>query len=290
MFFFELFIEPFTEFEFMRRALVASLALSLGCGPVGIILVLRRMSLIGDALSHAVLPGAAIGFMISGLSLLAMSIGGFIAGLSVALLSGFVSRLTPQREDASFAAFYLISLALGVLIVCERGSNVDLMHVLFGTILAIDNESLFLVVTIASVTLITFAFLGRGLVLESFDPGFLRAVRGPGTFLHFITLTLVVLNLVAGFHALGTLMAVGLMMLPATASSFWATNLVTLSVTSSVIAFISGYLGLLISYHSNLPSGPTIILVAGFIYIFSLIFGLNGSVVDRFIKRPHYEG
>ena len=169
MFFFELFIEPFTEFEFMRRALVASLALSLGCGPVGIILVLRRMSLIGDAPSHAVLPGAAIGFMISGLSLLAMSIGGFIAGLSVALLSGFVSRLTPQREDASFAAFYLISLALGVLIVSERGSNVDLMHVLFGTILAIDNESLFLVVTIASVTLITFAFLGRGLVLESFD-------------------------------------------------------------------------------------------------------------------------
>ena len=290
MFFFELFIEPFTEFEFMRRALVASLALSLGCGPVGIILVLRRMSLIGDALSHAVLPGAAIGFMISGLSLLAMSIGGFIAGLSVALLSGFVSRLTPQREDASFAAFYLISLALGVLIVSERGSNVDLMHVLFGTILAIDNESLFLVVTIASVTLITFAFLGRGLVLESFDPGFLRAVAGPGTFLHFITLTLVVLNLVAGFHALGTLMAVGLMMLPATASRFWATNLVTLSVTSSVIAFISGYLGLLISYHSNLPSGPTIILVAGFIYIFSLIFGLNESLVDRFIKRPHYEG
>ena len=128
------------------------------------------MSLIGDALSHAVLPGAAIGFMIAGLSLVSMSIGGFIAGILVALLSGFISRLTQQREDASFAAFYLISLAIGVLIISMYGSNIDIMHVLFGTILAIDNESLFLVVSITTLTLLTFAIVGRGLVVESFDP------------------------------------------------------------------------------------------------------------------------
>src|SRR5699024_8233509 len=108
-------VEPFQLFGFMRRALVAVVALALGCAPIGVLLVLRRMSLVGDALSHAVLPGAALGFLVGGLSLFYLGLGGLLAGLVVALLSGAVSRLTPQREDASFAAFYLISLALGVL-------------------------------------------------------------------------------------------------------------------------------------------------------------------------------
>ncbi|MBL6940473.1 MAG: metal ABC transporter permease [Alphaproteobacteria bacterium] len=282
-------IQPFIEFGFMRRALVACLALSLGCGPVGVLLVLRRMSLVGDALSHAVLPGAAIGFMIAGLSLVVMSLGGFIAGLTVAVLSGLVARVTPQREDASFAAFYLISLALGVLIVSTRGSNVDLMHVLFGTILAVDDASLLLVVSIATLTLVVLAVIGRGLVVECFDPGFLRAVGGPGAALHFAFLVLVVMNLVAGFHALGTLMAVGLMMLPAAAARFWATQVTTLAVTSSAIAFASGYVGLLLSYHANLPSGPAIILVAGGVYIVSVVAGPRGSLWARFLPRRHLE-
>jgi len=282
-------IQPFIEFGFMRRALVACLALSLGCGPVGVLLVLRRMSLVGDALSHAVLPGAAMGFMIAGLSLVAMSLGGFIAGLAVAVLSGLVARVTPQREDASFAAFYLISLALGVLIVSTRGSNVDLMHVLFGTILAVDDASLLIVVSIATLTLVVLAVIGRGLIVECFDPGFLRAVGGPGATLHFAFLVLVVMNLVAGFHALGTLMAVGLMMLPAAAARFWAGQVATLAATSSAIAFAAGYAGLLLSYHANLPSGPAIILVAGGVYIISVVAGPRGSLWARYLPRRHLE-
>ena len=282
-------VEPFVEFGFMRRALVASLAISVGSGPVGVLLVLRRMSLVGDALSHAILPGAAIGFMIAGLSLVVMSLGGFIAGIVVAILSGVVARVTPQREDASFAAFYLISLALGVLIVSTHGSNVDLMHVLFGTILAVDDASLLLVVSIATLTLFTLAVIGRGLIVECFDPGFLRAVGGPGTVVHFVFLTLVVMNLVAGFHALGTLMAVGLMMLPAVAARFWAGEVATLAATSSVIAFASGYAGLLLSYHADLPSGPAIILVAGGVYIVSVVAGPRGSLWVRLTPRHHLE-
>lgn len=283
------FIQPFIEFGFMRRALVACLALSLGCGPVGVLLILRRMSLVGDALSHAVLPGAAIGFLVGGLSLVVMSIGGFIAGLAVAVLSGFVARVTPQREDASFAAFYLISLALGVLIISMHGSNVDLMHVLFGTILAVDNASLLLVVSIATVTRVVLAVISRGLIVECFDPGFLRAVGGPGPAVHVAFLVLVVMNLVAGFHALGTLMAVGLMMLPAAAARFWASEVATLAAASSAIAFASSYAGLLLSYHANLPSGPAIILVAGGVYIVSVAAGPRDSLRTRFLPRRHLE-
>ena len=282
-------IQPFVEFGFMRRALVACLALSLGGAPVGVLLVLRRMSLVGDALSHAILPGAAIGFMVAGLSLAAMSLGGFIAGLVVAVLSGVVARVTPQREDASFAAFYLVSLAAGVLIVSAHGSNVDLMHVLFGSILAVDDAALLLVVSVATLTLFTLAVIGRGLIVECFDPGFLRAVGGPGAVVHFVFLTLVVVNLVAGFHALGTLMAVGLMMLPAAAARFWAGEVATLVAVSSAVAFACGYAGLLLSYHADLPSGPAIILVAGGVYMASLVAGPHGGLWARFIPRRHLE-
>lgn len=285
----DLFVQPFIEFGFMRRALVACLAISVGCGPIGVLLVLRRMSLVGDALSHAVLPGAALGFMIAGLSLVVMSLGGFIVGLAVAILSGLVARLTPQREDASFAAFYLISLALGVLIVSTHGSNVDLMHVLFGTILAVDDEALLLVVSIATLTLIVLSIVGRGLLVECFDPGFLRAVGTPGAAMHFAFLVLVVVNLVAGFHALGTLMAIGLMMLPAASARFWAREVTTLVVMSTGIAFVSGYTGLLLSFYFNLPSGPAIILVGGGVYITSVIAGPRGSLLARYLPRRYLE-
>src|ERR1700741_5196873 len=138
-------IPPFTEFEFMRRALAAILALSLGGAPIGVFLMLRRMSLVGDAMAHAILPGAAIGFLLSGLNLFAMTTGGLVAGFAVALLAGLVSRSTGLKEDASLATFYLTSLALGVSIVSLRGSNIDLLHVLFGNILAMDDQTLLVV-------------------------------------------------------------------------------------------------------------------------------------------------
>ncbi len=280
-------VEPFFEFSFMRRALIGCLALALGCGPVGTLLILRRMSLMGDALSHAVLPGAAIGFLIAGLSLVSMSIGGAIAGLAVALLSGLVTRVTALREDASFAAFYLASLALGVLIVSTYGSSIDLLNVLFGSILAVDDAALLLIAGIATISLLTLAVIYRPLVMECFDPGFLRSVGGRGGVIHTIFLVLVVINLVAGFQALGTLMSVGLMMVPAAAARFWGREVWTLSLISATFALASGYVGLLLSYHANLPSGPAIILTAAACYLVSLLAGTRDSVRTRYFVRSH---
>jgi zinc/manganese transport system permease protein len=285
----DLLIQPFLEFAFMRRALVACLALGLGCGPVGVLLVLRRMSLVGDAMSHAVLPGAAIGFVYAGLSLPAMSFGGFIAGIAVALLSGLVTRITPLREDASFAAFYLISLGLGVMIVSTSGSNVDLMHVLFGSVLAVDDAALLLVASITTLTLATLAVVYRPLVIESFDPGFLRALGGGGGIYHMIFMLLVVLNLVAGFQALGTLMAVGLMMLPAAAARFWARELWSMALVAAGLGVLSGVIGLLASYHLNLPSGPSIVLTCGVGYVLSVAIGRRDSLWRRFVPARHLE-
>src|ERR1700712_3661208 len=195
-------VTPFTEFEFMRRALAAVIALSLGGAPIGVFLMLRRMSLVGDAMAHAILPGAAIGFLISGLSLFAMTAGGLIAGCVVALLTGLVARMTELKEDAALATFYLLSLAIGVTIVSLKGTNIDLLHVLFGSVLALDDPTLLLIAVNATITLLVLALIYRPLVIECVDPGFLRSVSGSAAFAHLAFLGLVVVNLVSGFHAL----------------------------------------------------------------------------------------
>jgi zinc/manganese transport system permease protein len=274
-------IAPFVEFDFMRRALVGTIVLSLSACPVGVFLMLRRMSLSGDAMAHAILPGAAVGFLVSGLQLLPMTFGGLVAGLAVALLSGAVSRSTIQREDASLAAFYLISLALGVLLVSLKGSSIDLMHVLFGTVLALNDQALYLIGGIATVTLVALALVWRALVAECMDPAFLRSVSRVGPLVHFVFLVLVVLNLVGGFEALGTLLAVGLMMLPAAAARFWSRRLEPMCLIAIGIGLVSNLVGLLVSFHLGVASGPAIILTAGAIYGISLLFGSRGLVAGR---------
>lgn len=287
--FYAAFIAPFADFEFMRRALVATLALALAAPPVGVFLMLRRMSLIGDAMAHAILPGAAIGFFIAGLSLAAMAGGGLVAGFLIALGAGLIARATQLKEDASLAAFFLIALALGVTIVSVKGSNVDLMHFLFGSVLAVDDPALLLIVGISSVSLVVLALIWRPLVLECVDPGFLRSVSRAGGPAHIAFLALVVMNLVGGFQALGTLLAVGVMILPAVIARFWARDITAMIGVAVASAALSGYAGLITSFHAKLPSGPTIILAAGVLYALSLLFGPVGGLLWLAWPRRHLE-
>ncbi|HET9273979.1 MAG TPA: metal ABC transporter permease [Methyloceanibacter sp.] len=282
-------IGPFVEFSFMRRALAGCLALSLGAPPIGVFLVLRRMSLMGDAMGHAILPGAAIGYLLAGLSLFAMSLGGFAAGIAVALAAGLVARSTILREDASLAAFYLVSLALGVLIISIKGSNVDLLHVLFGTVLALDDAAIVLLASITTVSLAVLAIIYRPLVLECFDPQFLRSASALSSPTHLTFLVLVVLNLVAGFQALGTLMAVGIMLLPAIAGRFWADNVPGMIGAAVAIAFAASAMGLLLSYYANVPTGPAIILLCGIFYLLSILLGTRSGLVWGLLPRKHLE-
>lgn len=280
---------PFTDFEFMRRALAGVIALSLGGAPIGVFLMLRRMSLVGDAMAHAILPGAAVGFLFSGLNLFAMTFGGLIAGFSVALLAGLVSRVTEIKEDASLAAFYLVSLALGVTIVSMRGTNIDLLHVLFGNILAMDNQTLLVIAFNATVTLLVMAVIYRPLVIECVDPVFLRTVSRAGAPAHLAFLALVVINLVNGFHALGTLLAVGLMVLPAGIARFWSRDITGMIVIAVASAMLSGYLGLVLSFQTKVPSGPAIILVAAGLYVISVLFGSVSGLVRQLFPGRHLE-
>jgi zinc/manganese transport system permease protein len=286
----ELLVTPFLEYEFMRRALVGSIALAVSGSPLGVFLILRRMSLAGDALSHAILPGAALGYLVAGLSLPAMTIGGLAAGLVVAVLAGAVARFTALREDASLAAFYLVSLALGVTLVSLRGSNVDLLHVLFGSVLALDDATLLLLAGVATLTLLALAVFYRALVIDTLDPAFLRQASALGEAVPFLFLALVVLNLVAGFHALGTLMAVGVIMLPAASAQLWTRGVAVALPLAAALGALSSYAGLVFSYRTGAPTGPAIILAAGLVYFVSLIMGRAGGLTRLRRPRRHLEG
>jgi zinc/manganese transport system permease protein len=266
---YDLLITPFQSFSFMRIALVACLALALSNGPLGIMLLLRRMALDANVLSYAVMPGAALGFAYAGHSLTALSLGGLASGGLVAGLTGMLGRAGNPRQVAGLIAFYLVALALGVMLVALFGSNVDMVRVLFGTVLAIDVRALIQIAAVSTLTMLLLAVFYRPMAVDSFDPVFLRMVGGHG--MRWLFMLLVLLNLVASFQAFGTLLAIGPMLLPAAAARCWTHRPGVMMALASVLGMLSCYAGLLLSYHRNLPSGPAIVMVAGLLHGGSLL-------------------
>jgi zinc/manganese transport system permease protein len=275
----------------VRHSLVAVLALSLSAAPVGVFLMLRRMSLVGDAVSHAILPGVAVGFLAGGLSIITMTIGGIVAGIAVALLSGLITRMTEIQEDASLAVFLLLSLALGIVIVTINGIDAArLMDFLFGEAEAkMSAEKLLVIAANTTISLVALALVYRPLVLECVDPHFLRSVSPAGGMAHFVFLGVLVLNLVSGFHALGTLLGVGIMIVPAAISRFWVRDVSGLVAVSAGSALVSGIAGMLMSFYTHVPAGPAVTLVAGALYCASVVFGPVGGLLWRWVSGRHLE-
>lgn len=265
------------DFAFMKRALVATSILSVSVAPVGAFLVLRRLSLAGEAMAHAIVPGIVVAFVIAGLSVVSMIVGGLIAGVTVALLTSVLAQRTIVREDASLASLYLIALALGIFILSAAGSAVPLKSFLFGSILGIDDATLVLIGATATITLVSFAIILRPLIVSTIDPVFFESqTRHHGAVGHCF-MFLVVLNLLGAFKALGTLMAVGLMILPATAARYWVSSITSYLVLTFAFALTSSWAGLIISFYApEVPSGPAIVLVAGGIFTISLLLGPQG--------------
>ena len=271
-------LEAWWSYEFVRRAVIATLVLSISVAPVGCFIVLRRLSLAGEALAHAIVPGIAIAFLISGgLTVGAMLVGGVIAGLAVALSATMLARLSIIREEAGLASLYLIALAIGIFILSLNGSAVPLKSFLFGKILGLSDGTLILIGATATITLLSFAFMLRPLIVSTLDPGFFESQLKRPWIVQIWFMLLVVLNLIASFRALGTLMAVGLMILPATSARYWVSSLTGYVLVSMAIAMASCMIGIALSLtFTDIPTGPCIVIVAGGLFLFSLVLGPNG--------------
>ena len=273
---FDMITEMFS-YAFMRRAFVVTTILSASVAPVGAFLVLRRLSLAGEAMAHAITPGVVIGFVTAGLSVMSLLFGGLIAGLGVAVLTAYLARNTILRSDASLASLYLIALAIGIFILSAAGSAVPLKSFLFGSILGVDDASMILVSSVATVTLVTFALILRPLIMSTCDPVFFESQVKRPWIVDQGFMFLLVLNLLAAFKTLGTLMAVGLMILPATAARYWSGTITAQLGLGFIFSLLSCWLGLTLSYIlPETPSGPAIVLVAGAIFVLSALFGPLG--------------
>ncbi len=258
----------------MQRALIGVVLVAISAPLMGVFLVLRRMSLAADSLGHAVFPGVAAGFLLFGLSVPAMSIGGVLAGLMVAIFTGIMSRNSVLKEDACLVSLYVIAVALGVVLLSFKNTNIDVMSILFGSVLGLDNNALAMLVGVCAVTLAFLAIFHRPLVMDSVDPIFIRSFSRMGGLTHVLFLVVVMLNLVAGMQALGTLLAVGAMMLPAITALLWTQKLPRIMMLACGFCLFSNVLGLLISYHAGTPAGPTMVLVGGVLYLGSTLFKL----------------
>ncbi|WP_159714922.1 metal ABC transporter permease [Blochmannia endosymbiont of Camponotus nipponensis] len=273
--------DPFIDYGCMRRAIVACCVLSISTTPIGSFLMLRRMSLVGDVLSHAILPGVAIGYFFAGMSFFVMSIGGFISGLIVAILSNWISDKTLLQKDASFAGLYLGSLAFGIILMSLHGSNVeDLLSLLFGSVLSVNLLHLKCIGVISTVTLISVALFYRALIIEIFDPDFLKGNDAEASrFIQIFFLSIVMLNLVASFQITGTLMSVGLMMLPGLSARYWVKSLINMLLLSVFIAVLCSWIGLLGAFYMSLPAGPAIVLCGSIVFLISVFFGINKGIL-----------
>jgi len=266
----EFFVEPLS-FEFMQRGLLSALLLSVSGGLLGCVLVLRRLALMGDALSHSLLPGIAVAWLLFGMSTTALFIGGLLAGLLTALGSALLSRLTRIKEDAAFGSLFIIFFGAGVALVSKLPTQLHLTHFLFGNVLGVSAVDLKLAAAVSAVTITIFAVFYRSIVLETFDPVFHRATGGWGGLVHFGFLTLTVLNLVGALQTMGIVLALGLFLLPAVSAYLWCDRFLHMLLLSVALAAIGSVAGILLSYHAGLSSGASIVLCLGVVFIGSAL-------------------
>ena len=259
-------MHPLTLDAAFLTALGGALALALGAAPLGVILIGRRMSLVGDSLSHATLPGAAIVYVLAGPDPWLLTLGALVAGVVVAISSTFLSRVGRMPEDAAFAVLYLTALAIGIVILKRSASAEVVESLLFGSPGALDRPGLILAAAAAAGTLLALKFAAHRLEAAADERAGLFGSQ-------VLLMALVALNLVAGFRAFGALMTVGLIMIPAAAARFWAESFKGRMAAAVAICAGSSVAGLLGARAFDVETGPAMVLAAATLFGVSALFG-----------------
>ena len=280
----EIILDPLS-YEFMQRGLFSAFLLSLSGGLLGCILVLRRLSLMGDALSHSLLPGIAVTSAIFGTGTLSLFFGALLAGLLTAVAAALLNHLTRLKEDAAFGSLFVIFFALGIAIISTLGSRIDLLQFLFGNILGVSSEDLRFTAIITSATLVLLFLFRRSILLETFDPVFLKAIGGHTGLVHLGILSLIVLNLVAALQTMGVILALGLFLLPAITAILWCERLPMILLLSVVLAVFGSTGGILLSYHLGIASGPSIVLTLGSLFLLSTFISNKNGLLPQLIGK-----
>jgi ABC-type Mn2+/Zn2+ transport system permease subunit/Mn-dependent DtxR family transcriptional regulator len=289
-FFNEIFLEPL-QYEFMQRAVVASVIVGITCGLIGAFIMLRKMSLMGDALAHAVLPGVIIGFMIAGKDPLAMFFGAVTAGIISALLIGFINRNSKIKEDTSMGVVFSGAFALGILLVSQlKNVHIDLTSYLFGDILGVSRGDIILSLVIGFVVLLSVLLYYKQLLVTSFDPT-MAAVMGVSTGLvHYFLMSLLSMTIVASLQSVGVILVIAMLITPAATAYLLTDRLHKMLILSVIIGTLTALVGLFGSYHFNFASGASMVVFAAIVFLLVLLFSPSQGIVVKYFKKKKISG
>ncbi|HDC5674824.1 TPA: metal ABC transporter permease [Staphylococcus aureus] len=262
------FVEHLFTYQFLNRALTTSIIVGIVCGTVGSLIVLRGLSLMGDAMSHAVLPGVALSFLFG----IPMFVGALITGMIASIFIGYITSSSKTKPDAAIGISFTAFLASGIIIISLINTTTDLYHILFGNLLAITNSAFLTTIVIGSIVLILIIIFYRPLMISTFDPTFSRMSGLNTTLLHYFVMLLLSLVTVASIQTVGIILVVALLITPASTAFLISKKLYSMMIIASLISVISSIVGLYYSYIYNIPSGATIVLCTFVIYIITLFF------------------
>ncbi|EGQ3676406.1 metal ABC transporter permease [Staphylococcus pseudintermedius] len=262
------FVQHLFEYQFLSRAMLTAILVGVVCGVVGCLIILRGLSLMGDAMSHAVLPGVALSFLMN----IPMFIGAMVTGMLSSIMIGYISEASKTKKDAAIGITFTTFLALGIVLISVIHSATDLYHILFGNILAITQYAFHTTLAVSIVVLALILILYRPLKMSTFDPIFSRMSGLNTTMIHYFVMLLLALVIVASVQTVGVILVVALLITPASTAFLFTKKLSTMMIVSSIFSVISSTLGIYISFKLNLPSGAVIVLISAVLY--GLTFGI----------------
>ncbi len=259
----DLFITPFISNDFMMRALAAGLLVSIACAVIGTFVVLRGLAFIGDALAHGVLPGIAVAILLNFPGIIGAAAGALVMIAGISLITQR-SRLT---SDTAIGLLFVGMLALGVVIVSRSSSfSGDLVRILFGEILGISSQSIWIQMAVTVFVVVVTLICSRPFLMLSFNPEQAQVAGYSFRLFHNIMLLLIALTIIVSFQTVGTLLVFGMLLAPASASALFSRRIVGMMIWSGLFGSVSVYLGLLSSYHLNIAAGAAIVLVSTMIF------------------------
>ena len=279
----ELLWEPL-QYGFMQRSLVVAVLVGIICAVVGSYLMVRRLAMLGDAISHSLLPGLAIAFALG----VNLYIGAFIAGVFSTVIIAWIQTRSPIKEDAAMGIVLSSFFALGITLitVIQRDNKIDLNHFLFGNILGVSSGEVRDTAIIAVVVLVTVVLLYKELLFYSFDPLGAQAAGLPVNLLNFGQMILIALTVVASMKSVGVVLVLAMLITPGAIAYLLVPRLHQVMLLGALLGMVASVAGLYLSYYYNIPSGPAIVLVISGLFFLTLLFSPRYGVLKRSLSMP----
>lgn len=274
------FIDALIQYEFLQKALLTSMMVGVICGVIGCFIILRGMALMGDAISHAVLPGVALSYMLG----INFFIGAVFTGILTAIGIGYISQNSRIKNDVSIGIMFTAAFASGIILITFMKSSTDLYHILFGNVLAVRPTEMWSTLAIGIFVLISIFIFYKELLVSSFDPTMAAAYGLPTKAIHYFLMALLTLVTVASLQTVGIILVVAMLITPASTAYLLTDRLWVMIYLSAGIGILSSILGLYFSYTYNLASGATIVLAATVLFILAFLFSPKQGLVWRSLK------